>query len=633
MASSTGSTHEQSLQPPPVSHGRGGGLIWGVMLLLVCGLGVWALAASIPGLTTETEQDKMQTYRVSKGDLLVTVTEDGNVESGNPIELKCRVKGGSEILTIVPDGTKILPKGETGEPGSINVGDVLVELDRSKIDDAQDTQEIVVSKARSAVIQAEKDLQVAEISVREYEQGTYVQELQLLEAEITIAMENLRGNENQFEHTQKMYRKGFVTQLQLEADEFAVKRAKLELQASNTKKKVLVDFTREKMVADLSSKVKTATAKVESENKSLQLEEKKFNRLKQQTKHCIILADSPGMAVYANERSRYGRGGGVQIEEGSPVRELQTIIRIPDLTTMQVKVLVHESKVKQIREGDRAQLKLHGREEPLHGVVTKIANQPEPTSWYQAKVQEYATTVEIDGDPQDLVPGMSAEVLIEVEERPNVLKLPVEAVVEQAGAYYCWVYADNKVDRKVLVMARSKKGDNRVLTDNKFVGIESGIEVGNEVVLNPRGTVAEARKIAEKAKEEAETIKRKKKKAGPADGSGAGYQKKSGAGKDRGGPGKGKGKGGGRPGAKGKAGGGQGPDIATIINSFWPRMDTNGDNLLDEAEINATRDPDQTRKADSDGDGKVSKAEFTTALKKRMESSGSGKGAGGRGGR
>ena len=108
------------------------------------------------------------------------------------------------------------------------MGDQLVKLDDSKIKDALDQQQVKVGNAENALILAEKDLSLAKISVNEYEKGTFVQELQGLDAEVTIALENLRGAENHFEYTQQMFRKGFVTKLQLEADEFAVKRSNLE---------------------------------------------------------------------------------------------------------------------------------------------------------------------------------------------------------------------------------------------------------------------------------------------------------------------------------------------------------------------------------------------------------------------
>ncbi len=489
--------------------------------MVVCVAAVLLLTGNIPGLASAESGPEVLTVAVTEGLLEVTVTEDGEIESADPVELKCKVEGGAEILEIVPDGTKIVEKGAEKESAEVEVGDILVKLDRSKIDDALDTQQIMVEKARTSMIQAEKDLAVAKIAIKEYEKGTFVQLLQDLEAEVTIAMENLRGFQNQFAHTRKMYRKGFVTKLQLEADEFSVKRSELELESSKTKRVVLTKYTRAKQMEELSAKVKTAEAKVISEGKSMDLEERKLLRLEKQVINCEIRATAPGMVVYANQRGRYGRGE-VQIEEGARVHEQQTLIRLPDFSKMQVKVLVHESKVNQIAIGDRAELRVQGQREPLVGTVMEIGNQPESTSWYQAKVKEYATVVKIEsGQGADLVPGMSAEVIIHVEKREKVLRLPVESVVEQQGKFRCWVFQDNKPVAKVLKIAVSGKGDHRVLTDNKFVGIESGVTVGESVILNPRDVVAEAaKKPDDKTKEAAD--EKKKNPDGPGAGIGDG---------------------------------------------------------------------------------------------------------------
>ena len=55
----------------------------------------------------EDEQENILTYGVTKGPLVVTVTEDGNLESASNKELKSQVKGGSSILFIVEDGTRV----------------------------------------------------------------------------------------------------------------------------------------------------------------------------------------------------------------------------------------------------------------------------------------------------------------------------------------------------------------------------------------------------------------------------------------------------------------------------------------------------------------------------------------------
>jgi Ca2+-binding EF-hand superfamily protein len=48
-------------------------------------------------------------------------------------------------------------------------------------------------------------------------------------------------------------------------------------------------------------------------------------------------------------------------------------------------------------------------------------------------------------------------------------------------------------------------------------------------------------------------------------------------------------------------------------------MDANGDGKLDAEEISSSRDPASMKKADTDKDGEISKAEFITNMAKMMK--------------
>jgi hypothetical protein len=362
------------------------------------------------------------------------------------------------------------------------------------------------------------------------------------------------------------------------------------------------------MLKDLESKVETAKAKMESEKAAFALEESRLKRLEDQKGYCVITAPQDGMVVYANEQSgsRFGGQQGPQVEEGATVRERQTILRLPDLSQMQVKVAVHETKVEQLRIGMRARIRILDRE--LQGAVSSIANQPEPTSFFSASVKEYGTIVKIDGQPAGLRPGMTSEVEILVAHLKDVLTLPVAAVVEQRGKYFCWVATAGKTERRSLVLG---------LNNDRFVEVKDGVTAGEQVLLNPRAVVAEAKVSEEEVKSTnvGEQFGEGKPAAGPAPGSErgafkppveAGGQQSVGpadAG-TRGGPeGDRKGDSGKAPGGGSRSGGfdlmqfdadGDGKvskqEAPERMQEGFDALDTNQDGALDQAEINALRE-------------------------------------------
>jgi len=636
----------ESTDRPMVRTGGGGMGVVIFALLVVVGGGAmaWFFLRSTGEASAKSNGDEFR-YQVTRGQLTVTVTEDGNVESDNPIVIKNLVKGGSKILFIVADGTNVVPKG-TGDPNdktTIEVGDVIVRLDESKIEDGLDSQEIVFGNAQTALIQAEKDLAVAVISVREYEEGTYIKELQIKEGTITIAMENLRAAENQFLHTRKMFRKAFVTELQLRADEFAVERTKIELATAETDRRVLVDYTRAKMLEDLRSKVKTCEAKLRSEKAGMSLEQRKLTRLRDQKKFSVITAPAAGMLVYANVRSRWG-GQGRQIEEGATVDQDQAIFRLSDSSKMQVKVPFHESNIDQITIGMPATVKIQDR--VLDGHVAEKANQAEQTSWFQAKIKEYATVVKLDGATKGLVPGMTAEVSVEIENHDDVLLVPVQAVVERDGEFFCWVDGPDGLNRTRIELKRSANGDQRVVTDSKMLAVESGVSEDQYVMLNARDL--EPKYDEFKKKRDGGKGSRKKKgdkkvdaKDGPGGprgqkgqypGGGKGERSRGAGGPSKKGGGKGHRPGGADgPSKKGgeqgsgnkKPGGGGGFDLM--------QFDKDKDGAVSKSEL-----PERMQRMfdflDTNQDGKIDKAEVeaaAAAMKKRQEQGGGRPGGGG----
>ena len=542
----------------------------GCLLVGLSGCGQSAGSGSAGGGAPTGEA--YQVFNAVKGPLTVTVTEDGNVESGNNVTIKCRVEGGASILEIFEDGA------------IVEAGDQLVKLDDSSITDNINAQKIAMGKAESAKISAEAKVKVAQINVEEYLK-IFEKDLKDQESNIVIAEENLRSSQNSLEYSERMFQRGYISQLELESSQFAVRRSDLELTSAKTAKEVMEMYTKQKTLTDLESQVAIAETGLKSELAAYELEMSKLKRLEDQLENCLIMAPNAGMVVYANKQGRFGSQGTV-IEEGSTVRQLQDILWLPDLDNMQVKVKVHETKVEDLQVGMRASILIQGNQ--LQGQVQRISNQPESTSWFQGNIKEYATIVKIDGAPVDLKPGMTAEVEIRVDSLQDVIKVPLSSVVEEKGKYHCYIQAaDGSSEKRTVEVG---------LSDETFVQVKDGVQEGDVVIRNPRavGLVEVDTEIIVEEEDETE-------KFGDTSGSPSISKGKKAGGRGRGGAGKGgagKGAGGSRRGGRGwsrlkendadgdgKISKDEAPDN---IKRFFDRLDKNGDGFIEEGELSST---------------------------------------------
>jgi RND family efflux transporter MFP subunit len=566
--------------------------IVGVLVLVGAGI------VYISGAGGAESGRKLLTTAAKRANLIVTVTEDGNVESARNLELKCEVPGPITILNIIQDGTHVEKGAE------------LVRLDSSLIEDQVNAQKIVVATAEAKKITEERTWAAAKIAVEEYREGTFKQLMEQSDADITVARQNLSSAENTLHYTERMHRKGYATPLELESKEYAVAQAKLTLGVAQTTKMVLEKYTRAKMLEELESARDSAEALMRSAQAEYDLQMAKLERLERQMSKCLITAPQSGMVVYANDSGGWRSSQqGPKIDLGASVNEFQAILRLPDLSNMQVKALVHESKVERLRIGMRAVVKIQDRQ--LQGTVASIANQAEPTSFFSGNVKEYATIIKIDGHPEGLKPGMTAEIEVLVDERRDVLTVPVQCVVELGNKFYSWVRKPGGVERREVILGA---------TNDTEIEIKDGIKEGELVLQNPRAEISDAR--SETMVAEDVDIKKKFGDAPPgAAASQSGGRVGSEMAGGQGGPDGGRGRG------EGGRGGGQRPRMS------FSDLDKDKDGKLTQEEM-----PEQARpffaRMDADGNGFVDRAEHKAMedRRKQMQQGGGPGGAGGPGG-
>ncbi len=436
------------------------------MLMAIAGGGVAAYPYLKPYISSDDETaalDAMPSYTVQSGNLLISVTEDGSLVSAENVDIACGVAGGATIVSMVADGAQVTEGME------------LVRLDSSTISENVSAQKIAYEKARATMIQAEKDHAAAVIAVEEYTEGTFKKELRMAESNVTAATERLQATRNTLEYGERMFRKGYITPQQLEAQKSAVDRAELDMGTAEIALDVLNRFTQPKMITELESVRDAAAARLSSEQASLDLEKAKLDRLNSQLEQCTITAPKAGLVIYANGRNRDRE---TEIKEGAMVRERQVILQLPDLSAMRADVEVHEAKVDKIRPGMKAKIRVQGRE--FTGEVTAVSNRPE-TNWFST-AKKYIVQVTIDGNTEQLRPGFTAEVEIVVADLENVMSVPVAAVIQQKGEFVCAVRREDGFERRPVEIG---------LSNDKVVEIKSGLKPGDTLFLSPRGLLGD----------------------------------------------------------------------------------------------------------------------------------------------
>jgi multidrug resistance efflux pump len=272
-------------------------------------------------------------------------------------------------------------------------------------------------------------------------------------------------------------------------------------------------------------------------------ETSKYGEIEEEIRKCIVTAPQDGLVIYyIPEQARFGQGQQQSVvAQGEPVREGQKMMQIPDLSKMQVNTKVHEAMITRLKgerwkrtgfsDGVQAALlntdplsallghfafnqsrqefaekyKEHEQEmlysgQPalirvdalnevgvMKGHVRTVANTASQQDWLSSDVKVYQTMIAIGENNDGLKPGMSAEVTIFTDSRADaVLAVPTQAVIGTAASgktRHCYVLGKDGVPapREIEVG----------MSNEKFVEVVSGLDEGEEVILNPRAVMSE----------------------------------------------------------------------------------------------------------------------------------------------
>jgi multidrug efflux pump subunit AcrA (membrane-fusion protein) len=400
---------------------------------------------------------------VKKETFIHEILERGSVDSASNVEIRCQAEsaGGLTIISVVPEGTVV------------KKGDLLVELDSSSLRENVTKQRIAVLASQSTSAQSKADLETAKLTLLEYIEGKFEEENKTIQNDIFSAKETVRTQEENLSYYKRLLERGYVTDSRVEADLIELDKARKNEEIARLKLKVLNEYTSRKNVLQYKATIATKEAKVASDLESLKLDEERLKHLESQLENCRILAPQDGQVVYY--LPRWG-GDEDLIKEGKKVFERQVLLRLPDPTQMQVKGLVNEANIRLVKVGQTATIRLEAfPNREFSGIVKIVNDYPEPGNFFgNSMSKEYMTTITILDVPEGIKPGLTAEARITVNQIPDALTIPVQAVFTHGSKAYALTFKSGKWDK-----AEVKTG----ASNDKEVVILEGLKEGDSVVL------------------------------------------------------------------------------------------------------------------------------------------------------
>src|SRR5690606_4653909 len=192
------------------------------------------------------------------------------------------------------------------------------------------------------------------------------------------------------------------------------------------------------------------------------------------------------------------------------------IMRISDLSTMEVDVDVNESDIIRISKGDTALLEVDAYlDRKFKGVVTEIANAAKNAGGMSTdQVTNFSVKISVlknsysdlitNNSPWPFRPGMSATVEILTKTGKDLLTVPIEAVTTRSDTTGSADRFQTKTDtlkrnedqKDIVCVFLYDNGIARLapvetgIQDNRYIEIKSGLEEGDEVIRGPYDVVS-----------------------------------------------------------------------------------------------------------------------------------------------
>ena len=370
----------------------------------------------------------VETANVKKGEFFIEVVETGEIESTKSQTIASPPMswrfGQLKINKIIDDGTEI------------STGDTVMLFDPSEV--------------QKAIIDANAELEIAKA---ELEKLKAEQESKIggLEADLKIST---------ISHE--------ISQIELDQAVYESENKKKEIQLNLDKAKIALD----KAEDEIENQKKINVEEVQQLRLKIRQLENNLEEANQTLNNLTVISAGSGIAII---RKNWQTGNKWQV--GDQTWSGNPMIDLPDLSELKVTTEINEVDISKIKMDQGVEIRMDAFSDTmLTGKVNSIATLAKfKDGKEESKVKVFPVEVLINGTSKKLMPGMTVSTKIIVDKVPDVLYIPLEAIMKDQGKEFVYLKSG----------ATFKKCPVSVgMANNDYIIVQEGLAEGDEVALS-----------------------------------------------------------------------------------------------------------------------------------------------------
>jgi HlyD family secretion protein len=469
--------------------------------LAVAGVGALALLLAAWLLRSVGPPPGMATAVVSEGPFRVAIVETGTLQALRSVTYSSQIQSNqAKIVALAPEG-KMVQKGDDlilfdSAPfeEEIRRSQALLSQAQAELQKANQDYKLQSLQNREDVAASRQKVERSELELKDVQDGKGRLKEEEAEAAVANAERELRKAESAAEDLRPLLAEGFITKQELDRAEQQMARAREDLDLAKRRRDALKDFGRplelsqakseavlsregsKQLEAAVSYKLEQKKAGIAAAESRIEEASSKLALAKQQLAHTEVKADVSGIVVY---KDVFIGSEQRKPQVGDQVWANQPLLILPDISRMVVETRVRETDIHKVEKKQHVAIRVEAYPQlRLTGSVTMIGTLAQEEKDRRG-TKFFGVTILLDGSEPRLRPGMTAQVEIQVEERPSALTIPLDAAFEREGRSIVYMASGRAVRPREVVLGPSNQD---------FVVVERGLRKGERVCLRDPGS-------------------------------------------------------------------------------------------------------------------------------------------------